>query len=66
MVDGDSGEAIGRITAIDDTTINLLFVVERPDGSRVLIPAADDWVTGLDSDRRTITMTLPAGLLDIQ
>ena len=55
------GFPIGTIAAIDDSTLNVLFVLE--DGR--LIPATDDLVDQIDMHNKTITMTLPEGLLDI-
>ena len=61
IVDGATQQPVGRIAAIDDQTANLLFELE--DGT--LIPATDDLITNIDQHRRTITMTLPEGLLDL-
>ena len=61
IVDADSGKAIGRIAAIDDTTLNILFELE--DGR--LIPASDDLIAAIDEKSRTITMHLPEGLLNL-
>jgi len=55
------GSPIGTIAAIDDSTLNVLFELE--DGR--LIPATDDLVNNIDMHNKTITMTLPEGLLDI-
>lgn len=56
--------SIGRITAVDDSTANALFVVETESGE-VLIPIADEFITEIDHDRKTISMKLPEGLLDL-
>ncbi len=50
---------IGTISAIDNATDNLLFVL---DGG-ALIPVADEWITDIDHSARTITMSLLEGLL---
>ncbi len=56
---------IGVITDIDDTVAaNPLFIVDGAEGE-ILIPASDDFVEEVDDDARTITMNLPAGLVDI-
>ena len=55
---------LGTIVAIDDQTANVLFVVERPDGSELLVPAADDLVDSIDDETRSVTMHLPAGLVN--
>lgn len=63
--DQQTGKTVGTITAIDDSTINTLFEVERPDGSNILVPAAEDLITDIDTDKRVITIDIPEGLLDI-
>ena len=61
IIDAESGNKIGRIASVDDTTLNILFCLE--DGR--LIPASNDLITSIDQQARTITMYLPAGLLDL-
>ena len=60
IVDSD-GKAIGTITAIDDTTQNILFELE--DGT--LIPANDELIEKIDVNKKEIIMNIPEGLLDI-
>ena len=62
---GDNGAVVGEVTAIDLTTINTLFEVKTPSGNSALIPANDDLITDINREERTITMTLPQGILDI-
>ncbi len=61
IIDTESGNIIGRIAYVDDTTINILFELE--DGR--LIPASEDLITAIDQQARTITMRLPEGLLSL-
>lgn len=63
IVDGDKN--LGKITGIDDTTENYLFIIEKVDGSRGLIPVADEFIIGIDEHERFITMNLPEGLADL-
>lgn len=66
VLDADDGDRlIGEIAYVDDATENVLFGVETPDGGEVLIPASDDFITGIDTSSREIRVSLPAGLLDI-
>lgn len=59
-----SGENIGKITAIDGTPDNPLFVVEG--GTKeYLIPATEDFVCNIDDNTKTIEMALPEGLLEL-
>lgn len=59
------GKLLGKITALDDTTENYLFIIEKADGSIVLVPVADEFIIDVDSDTQTISMELPEGLLDV-
>lgn len=56
------GDTIGKIIDIDDSTENVLFIVERPDATDVLIPVADEFITDIDTDNAILTMDLPEGL----
>lgn len=61
IIDANTNRSIGRIASVDDSTLNILFCLE--DGH--LIPASEDLITQIDQQARTITMHLPAGLLDL-
>lgn len=65
IVDDYSGNVIGTIEEIDDTTNNLLFIVATEDGEELYIPAAEEFIFETDDDSRTIRMRLPDGLLDL-
>lgn len=52
---------VGRIAAVDDQTINLLFELE--DGR--LIPANEQLIHNIDTEKREITMEIAEGLLDL-
>lgn len=57
--------ALGEVTAIDDSTINVLFVVTTPDDRELLIPVQEAFVRAIDEEERIIHMDLPNGLLDM-
>ena len=59
IVDVESGKVIGRIEAVDESTINVLL--ELADGT--LIPAADEFIADIDHEARLLVMRLPDGLL---
>ena len=65
MLDGDNGNLIGTITAIDDQTDNWLFIVARPDGTEVMIPAHEEFIAEIKQEDNTMIMDLPIGLLDL-
>ncbi|MBO5807116.1 MAG: 16S rRNA processing protein RimM [Bacteroidaceae bacterium] len=62
-VDEKAG-VIGTITDIDDSTINTLFVIEK-NGEEILIPAQEEFITGMDHKKREIRFNLPEGLVSL-
>lgn len=58
-------EAIGTVVDVDDSTENVLFIVETAEGMTRMIPVADEFITEIDVDNHRIIMCLPEGLLDI-
>ena len=61
IVNNANGRTVGQIVAIDDSTANILFELE--DG--MLIPANDDLIEVIDTEKQQIKMNLPSGLLEI-
>jgi 16S rRNA processing protein RimM len=55
---------IGVITAIDDSTINTLFIIEK-ENDEIFIPAVDEIITHIDEEQKKIYVELPDGLLQI-
>lgn len=64
MEDVDHG-TLGEVVEIDNSTVNTLFVVERPDGEELLIPAQEDFIVGVDQALRLVKVDLPEGLLNL-
>ncbi|MEE1756946.1 ribosome maturation factor RimM [Streptomyces sp. SP18CS02] len=58
------GTGIGRITEISHLPSQDLFVVERPDGSEVLIPFVEEIVTEIDLAEQRAVIAPPPGLID--
>ena len=56
---------LGKITGIDDSTLNVLFILEDADGKELLIPASEDFVLFVDEAAKTITTRIPDGLLNL-
>lgn len=56
---------IGKIKEVDDTTDNILFIVEGPDGEKIYVPAVEDLISSIDSDSKRVDMNLPEGLLNL-
>ena len=55
---------LGQLVDVDESTINTLFVVERPDGKELLIPAQEAFINDIDHAERIIKFNLPDGLLE--
>lgn len=55
---------LGTITDIDDSTQNVLFVVDYQ-GKELLIPAQEEFIVEMDNMHRTIAVNLPEGLLTL-
>lgn len=64
LYDGED-KAVGRVVAVDDSTLNILFSVERPDGSTILLPIADDLLEYVDAENQRIAINIPEGLIEI-
>ncbi|WP_406408952.1 ribosome maturation factor RimM [Streptomyces halstedii] len=58
------GTEIGRITEISHLPSQDLFIVERPDGSEVMIPFVEEIVAGIDLEEQRAVVTPPPGLID--
>lgn len=58
------GKHLGRIREVDDSTINVLFIVAREEDEEYLIPAAEDFMIAIDEEKGLLKMRLPEGLLD--
>lgn len=55
---------VGRVVRFQDNGAQDLFVVEKEDGSEVLIPFVDPWIKELNKEAKEILMDLPEGLVD--
>ena len=58
------GTEIGRITEITHLPSQDLFIVERPDGSEVMIPFVEEIVTEIDLAEQRAVIDPPPGLID--
>ena len=62
--DEDLGR-VGEIVDVDDSTENVLFVVDLGNDKEAFIPAADEIITNIDQDNKILTFQLPEGLLNL-
>ncbi len=65
LVDAASGNTVGTICRVDDSTLNLLFEVTDSEGKDLLIPASGDLIESVDAEKKTVTVTLPDGILNL-
>ncbi|MEA4983123.1 MAG: ribosome maturation factor RimM, partial [Paludibacter sp.] len=63
LIDVEKGE-IGIINEVDQTTENALFVIIK-DEDELLVPVGDEYIQEIDHQQKTITVSLPEGLLDL-
>jgi 16S rRNA processing protein RimM len=63
VVDAVAG-MLGTIHAVDDSTPNILFLVRDGERERI-IPANEEWITGVDRKNRTLKYKLPQGLAEL-
>lgn len=57
------GKLLGVIEEVDDSTMNVLFIVKNEENEH-LIPAAEDFIEAVDEENRLIEMFLPEGLVE--
>ena len=55
---------LGEVVDVDITTVNTLFVVEQ-EGEELLVPAQEEFILGIDQEKKLITVELPEGLLNL-
>ena len=60
-----SGALIGIIADLELSTENALFVAEDSEGQEIYIPIADEFISEIDHENRTLTMNLPDGLAEL-
>lgn len=58
------GTEVGRITEITHLPSQDLFIVERPDGTEVMIPFVEEIVTEIDLMEQRAVVDPPPGLID--
>lgn len=56
------GQVLGVIEEVDNSTMNVLFVV-RDNDQEHLIPATEDFIAAIDEENNLIEMYLPEGLI---
>lgn len=65
LVDTQTGNEVGKITNVNDSTLNILFEVMSDAQKEILIPASEDLIQGIDTERKEVKIQLPEGILDL-
>ncbi len=55
---------LGLIESVDSATLNVLFVVKKSE-TELLIPATEDFIVEINTDKKIIHMNLPEGLVEL-
>lgn len=61
----DTGEELGTVTAVDDSSENVLIYVSTPSGGEVILPLHNDFVTDYSLTERWLVLRLPDELLTL-
>ncbi len=64
LIDDVLGD-VGVISDVDETTMNILFIVERVGREELLVPVSDELVLEIDTENKKIRMIIPEGLIDL-
>ena len=59
------GAVLGEIVDVDDSTENVLFVIENAQGDEFSVPAVDEFIADIREDENVVVLDLPIGILDI-
>lgn len=59
------GNTLGEIMDLETSTANTLFIVRTPEDKTLYVPVAEEFVESISPENRTITMSLPEGLLTL-
>lgn len=55
---------LGKITDVDESTINVLLQIDY-DGNELLLPAAEELVMDVDYEQKKMVVSIPEGLLSL-
>lgn len=61
VIDKGSGK-LGTIEAVDDKTLNTLFLIKNED-DELIIPATEDFIEKIDAKKKILYLNLPEGLI---
>lgn len=55
---------LGKIVDVENSTVNTLFIIDYQ-GRELLMPAQEEFILSLDEKKRSMIVSLPEGLLDL-
>ena len=61
----EQGVFVGQIVKLIEYPSQSMLMINTKEQDEILIPAIEDWIISVDSDKKEITMNLPTGLIDL-
>lgn len=62
-VDDVNHGVLGRIADVDDSTMNVLFIIENTEGEEIMLPAHEEFILGIDRKKKCVKVDIPEGLI---
>ncbi len=59
------GRELGLVAQVDDSSANILLIIERPDRSELMLPFHNDFLLHFDLRERTLQLDVPEELLQL-
>lgn len=56
---------LGILSDVDESTMNVLFIIETEKGEELLVPVCEEFIKDVDQNARKIVLNLPEGLLQL-
>ncbi len=60
-----SGRELGVVSAVDDSTENVLIYIDTPEGDELILPLHDDFLVSYSATARTLVLDVPEALLEL-
>ncbi len=61
----EQGVFIGQIVKLIEYPSQSMLLINTKEQDEILIPAIEEWIISVDSDKKEIVMNLPTGLIDL-
>ena len=61
----DRAGALGEISGVDESSANVLLYIDKEDGEELILPYHDDFLVDFNLKKRTLTLHLPDGLVEL-